>query len=101
MGGDGRAALDEFSWGGRVTRETVEKRDNALPIWHIEQVDQTEWGPCLKGANPATALIAAKTAGRSSIWTASLAIANGQEVRGRDPPTQTSSWPASSERGIP
>jgi hypothetical protein len=79
-GGDGRPALDEFSWGGRVTRETIEKRDNAFPIWHIEQVDQTEWGPCLKGANPATALIAAKS-GKFDLERA-LALANGDRPEG-------------------
>lgn len=60
-GGDGRPALDEFSWGGRVLSETIEQRDGTYPLWHINQVDQAEWGPCVRGANPATALVAVKS----------------------------------------
>jgi hypothetical protein len=74
LGGDGRSALDEFSWGGRVTSETVEQRENSFPLWHINTVDQTEWGPCVKGANPATRLLAAK----SFDLERALRIANGE-----------------------
>ena len=79
VGGDGRPALDEFSWGGRVTEETVEKRDGAFPLWHLEAVDQTEWGPCVKGANPATALVAAKA---DFNLERAVRLANGELVEG-------------------
>jgi hypothetical protein len=59
-GGDGRMALREFSWGGRVLSETVEHREDQPSVWRLNTVELAEWGPCLKGANPATELLAAK-----------------------------------------
>jgi hypothetical protein len=79
VGGDGRPALDEFSWGGRVTEETVEKREGAFPLWHLEAINQTEWGPCVKGANPETALIAAKA---DFNLERAVRLANGELVEG-------------------
>lgn len=59
-GGDGRTALREFSWGGQVVKESRETRDNQPTVYHLDIVELAEWGPCLKGANPATELLAAK-----------------------------------------
>lgn len=83
VGGDGRPALDEFSWGGRVLSETVEKRENMNPLYHLTEVSQTEWGPCMKGANPATALIAVK----SAMDIGELSDADARKVLGLEPPT--------------
>jgi hypothetical protein len=61
-GGDGRPALDEFSWRGAVLLETIEQRDEGqLPLYHLNKVDLVEWGPCLKGCHPETELLAAKS----------------------------------------
>jgi hypothetical protein len=60
-GGDGRPALDEFSWRGAVLLETIEQREDALPLYHLAKVDLVEWGPCLKGCHPETELLAAKS----------------------------------------
>lgn len=62
-GGDGRPALGEFSWGGDVLVEKIVKRDDTpWPQFQLEQIDLCEWGPCLKGMNPETALLATKAA---------------------------------------
>jgi hypothetical protein len=98
VGGDGRAAIDEFSWGGRVTRESVEKRQSGVPVWHIESVEQAEWGPCLKGANPATALIAAKSS-KFNLERA-VRIANGDAVEGASPGDQFAARKLSQYRAL-
>lgn len=54
-------SLREFSWGGAVREERVVNRDNQRPLIVLEKVDLVEWGPCLKGANSRTALLAAKS----------------------------------------
>lgn len=58
-GGDGQAALREFSWGGRVTDEHAETRDGET-IYVLDRIELAEYGPCLRGANPETRLIAVK-----------------------------------------
>jgi Escherichia/Staphylococcus phage prohead protease len=61
-GGDGRPALREFSWRGAVMLETIESFDDGrLPVYHLDKIDLVEWGPCLKGCNPETTLLAAKS----------------------------------------
>lgn len=61
-GGDGRAALREFSWSGAILSETIELADGQPPEYHLNEIDLYEWGPCLKGMNPETALLAVKSA---------------------------------------
>jgi HK97 family phage prohead protease len=58
--GDGSAVLDEFSWGGTVTAELREDREGAPPLYRLQKAALDEWGPCLKGVNPETALVAVK-----------------------------------------
>lgn len=62
-GGDGRSALREFSWGGRVLEETTVRDPNTglVDHWRIDVASADEWGPCLRGANPATELLAVKS----------------------------------------
>jgi len=56
-------SLREFSWSGAAPEIRVEKRDEGRsPIVWLDKVDLVEWGPCLKGANPRTALLNVKTA---------------------------------------
>lgn len=54
-------ALKEFSWGGRVTKETRVEDENGDVTFELAEIDLVEYGPCLKGANPATALLAVKS----------------------------------------
>lgn len=97
-GGDGRAALREFSWRGTVLTETVEQREDAPPIYHLNKVDLVEWGPCLKGANPDTALLAAK----SLIDTGALTADRARSLLGLDAPAPTEAdWYAHVAFGLP
>lgn len=61
-GGDGRPAIREFSWSGAILAQTIELVDGAAPEFHLTEIDAYEWGPCLKGMNPETILLAAKAA---------------------------------------
>jgi hypothetical protein len=81
VGGDGRPGLDEFSWRGAVMVETIEQREGMLPLYHLDKIELVEWGPCLKGANPETALIAAK----SLIDTGKITVADARKALGLDP----------------
>jgi hypothetical protein len=69
-GGDGRTALREFSWGGQVVEETIVKREDQPTVWRLDVVELSEWGPCLKGANPATEMLAAKALTDAGLLTA-------------------------------
>lgn len=65
-GGDGRPPLREFSFGFRTLRASfVEEPDEPMAwfgeVRELEEIELYEWGPCLLGANPATALLAAKS----------------------------------------
>jgi HK97 family phage prohead protease len=53
-------ALREFSWGGRVTEETRREEDDGRVVWVLNEIDLVEYGPCLKGANSETRLVAVK-----------------------------------------
>jgi HK97 family phage prohead protease len=55
-------SLREFSWSGRATEVRIEERDGKNPLVWLEKIDMYEWGPCLRGANPATGLIGVKEA---------------------------------------
>lgn len=64
-GGDGRSPLREFSFGYRTVRASfVEEPDEPMAwfgeVRELEEIELYEWGPCLLGANPATALLSAK-----------------------------------------
>lgn len=55
-------SLREFSWSGRAPEIKIEQReDGQRPLVWLEKIDLTEWGPCLKGANPLTSLVAVKS----------------------------------------
>lgn len=54
-------ALAEFSWGGKVTVETVRENDDGSITVELNEIDLVEYGPCLKGSNPATRLVAIKS----------------------------------------
>lgn len=54
-------ALREFSWGGRVTEETRREEPDGCVTYVLQEIDLVEYGPCLKGANPATRLVAVKS----------------------------------------
>lgn len=82
-GGDGQPALSEFSWGGDVLVETMIVREGSWPQFQLQQIDLTEWGPCLKGMNPETALLAAKAlkaAGPVDAETARNLLARGRKA---------------------
>lgn len=53
-------ALKEFSWGGCVVEETRRENDDGTVTYTLEEIDLVEYGPCLKGANPATRLVGVK-----------------------------------------
>lgn len=55
-------ALSEFSFGGRVVEETRREEADGSVVWLLNEIDLVEYGPCLKGANPATRLVAVKSA---------------------------------------
>jgi HK97 family phage prohead protease len=54
-------ALTEFSFGGRVVEETRRENEDGSVSWLLNEIDLVEYGPCLKGANPATRLVAIKS----------------------------------------
>jgi HK97 family phage prohead protease len=60
-------ALREFSWGGRVTEETRREEDSGRVVWVLNEIDLVEYGPCLKGANPDTQLVAIKAADAKNV----------------------------------
>lgn len=55
-------ALTEFSWGGRVVEETRREDDDGDVTYVLQEIDLVEYGPCLKGANSQTRLLAVKSA---------------------------------------
>lgn len=67
-------ALKEFSWGGRVTEETRRENQDGTITWILNEIDLVEYGPCLKGANPATQLIGVKSGRPDEQVTAALQI---------------------------
>lgn len=54
-------ALREFSFGGRVTEEARRENDDGSVTYLLNEIDLVEYGPCLKGSNPATRLVAIKS----------------------------------------
>lgn len=54
-------ALRQFSWGGRVTSETRKEDDDGAVTYELNEIELTEYGPCLRGANEETALVAVKS----------------------------------------
>lgn len=80
QGGDGRSMLREFSWGGQVLAEAPQIRDPQPPLWLLQKIALDEWGPCLKGVNPDTALVAVKAeAVRSKVYLTGREIAEAIE----------------------
>lgn len=61
-GGDGLPPLREFSFGFRTVASDTVEEDDGSEIREITDVDLYEVGPVLVGANPATSLLAVKTA---------------------------------------
>ena len=57
--GDGRPALNQFSIGLNVIRESFEERDG-MNVVNLEKCDLIEWGPCLRGINPETFQVGTK-----------------------------------------
>jgi phage head maturation protease len=55
-------ALREFSWSGRALTIRPPKSEDDDNVMHLDKVEMWEWGTALKGANPATQLVAAKAA---------------------------------------
>jgi len=62
-------ALTEFSWGGRVTSETRKEAENGDVTYELNEIDLVEYGPCLKGANPSTRLLAVKSMVQADVLT--------------------------------
>jgi HK97 family phage prohead protease len=62
-------ALTEFSFGGKVTRETSIEKDDGTFTYELNEIDLVEYGPCLKGANPATRLLAVKSMVQENVMT--------------------------------
>lgn len=59
VGGDGRPALREWSVGLHVKKESYEEIDG-VRVTVLEALDLIEFGPCLKGVNPATFTVGVK-----------------------------------------
>jgi HK97 family phage prohead protease len=86
-------ALTEFSWGGKVTSETfVAGEDGAPDRYELNEIDLVEYGPCLKGSNPSTRLLAVKSMVQAGIVTRDearlaleLAVAKSDEPAGDAP----------------
>lgn len=53
-------ALKEFSFGYRV-KDAADVTDDGDTVRELKDVDLLEWGPTLKGMNPATRLVAVKS----------------------------------------
>jgi HK97 family phage prohead protease len=62
-------ALTEFSFGGKVTVETRREDDAGVVTYELNEIDLVEYGPCLKGANPATRLLAVKSMVQAGVVT--------------------------------
>lgn len=62
-------ALTEFSWGGKVTSETRVEAENGDVTFELNEISLVEYGPCLKGANPSTRLLAVKSLANAGLLT--------------------------------
>ncbi|MEJ7783410.1 MAG: HK97 family phage prohead protease [Solirubrobacteraceae bacterium] len=88
-------ALTEFSWGGRVTSETRKEDDNGDVTYELNEIDLVEYGPCLKGANPSTRLLAVKSIVQAGVMTREEArVALGVDVAKTDTPEPPADPPA-------
>lgn len=92
-GGDGRPPLREFSFGFRTVRASFVEEPDEPNAWfgevrELEELELYEWGPCLLGANPATALLAAKSRIAGHVKTSAAAAAGAASASARTQVTE-------------